>query len=276
MNRWCKSTLFLGGLALSLGAGQLVPAACAAPKKPAAKKTAAKKPPVKKAPLPSQGGATQISAVEGEVGKAYVNNDFRVLLQMPRAALAHLDSGAGEGNYWLIFPFEASNATKGQLDFTFHEADLADDQAHTIKVEHQPEIATLLPAAHTKGEIAFIVPYTVKPMKVVLQPNSGVPLRLMLPKGYTVSAPKAEGKMPDAVSNGLVRVSITAPTTAAKYKGEDAQEDHTWLLVAMEMVSEFAERTEIDVPEVVLQNADGQQFTASENPAITQLAPVAN
>ncbi|HHX39649.1 MAG TPA: DUF4352 domain-containing protein [Armatimonadetes bacterium] len=271
-------------LAFCLGSAILLAAAAAQPgsaakapaKKPAAKKPVAKpaakkpvaKPAAKKpaAPAKSQGGAQQITAIEGEVGKPYTNRAYRIRFGLPRAAFAYQEDAVEQDHYWLIFPVEYSNATKEQCDFFLNNVTVADAKARVIDFDRVPDPHPLLPAAHGKGEVAFMVPKEFKPTKLVVQPNRGIPLRLVLPKEFAVKLPSTEAKLGEPVSNGLIRVTVVSVREVTKFKDYQLEEGHRMLQADLEVVNEHKTRKEIYLEPLILQDADGQQIEPLELP----------
>jgi len=248
-------------LAVALGAGL---AASAAPP--------AKKPPAK--PPANSGGANQITALEGDlVGKEYVNGATRFKFEAPRVSYAYKNRGVEEGKIWLIIPFQASNATKAEQTVEISQADLATADATVVQQDAVPQHLTLLPAAHGKAEIAFIVDTTYKPVKVIIRPQDGMPLRLMLPKGFVITPPSTTGKLGELVSNGLVKFKLTGVTPTARVNGEEPEEGHRFLTADWQIVSEYAEQAEVEIASLQLLNAEGETVDGTSAPFNFKLAP---
>jgi hypothetical protein len=268
---------------LAAAAPQPASAAKAPAKKPAAKKPVAKpaaktpvaKPAAKKPATPpqSQGGAQQITAIEGEVGKPYTNRAFRIRFDLPRASLAYQEDGVEQDHYWLIFPIEYSNATKEHCDFYLNNVTIADASARVLDYSRVPDPHTLLPAAHGKGEVAFMVPKEFKPTKLIIQPNHGLPLRLMLPKGFTVQLPSTEGKLGEPVSNGLIRVTVLSVREVTKFKEHEPEEGYRLLQADFEVVNERASRVDLYFDRLALRDADGQEIEPLNDPGGRVLVP---
>ena len=243
-------------------------ASIAAPaKKPAA-------PPAKKPPATNTGGANQIKALEGDlVGREYVNGATRFKFEAPRVSYAWQGQGVEQGQVWVVIPFQASNATSSNQEVIIDQADLADAAAQVVQQVGAPETLTLLPAAHGKRELAWTVDAKFKPVKVVIQPRDGSALRLALPKGFGLSLPPTSGKVGEAISNGLVRFTLSAPAPQATFDDQEADEGQQFLVADWQLTSEFPDQREIILDSVQVLNADGEAIDPSSDLPASQLNP---
>jgi hypothetical protein len=126
-------------------------------------------------PTPVPGGANQAAGVAGTFGQKLFNGEVRLVPKELRSATDADDLSAASGQKWLVFIASASNGTAHALDMqqfvaSIAEADGDTYQAQPDKLKPVGGVYGVPPGGQWKEQIAFEVPASFTPAKIVLLP----------------------------------------------------------------------------------------------------------
>lgn len=131
--------------------------------------------PGRSAPTPVPGGANQLSAIEGSVGKTLFNGEYRLKVTTVRELSAQetaalpAGSGAGPDQKVILFQAMIRNGTNhtvfGRITISYADAD---DVVHSNGVSGTSGFGNTVPGAAQRFKLTMPVPKDFNPTKVIV------------------------------------------------------------------------------------------------------------